>query len=417
MNAHILAIGTELTIGQAVDTNSAWLAQQLAAIGIHTTRHITVSDDLADITAAIRDSAQSADLILISGGLGPTPDDLTRDALAAAMDVELAFHAESFEQIAAYFRSRNRQMHERNRVQAMIPIGAAPIENTRGTAPGLRAKLARAQIFIMPGVPAEMKVMFTRDVLPAIRPNSVTAETITQRTLKSFGMSESEIGEKIADLMMRGRNPAVGTSAADLVISIRINAHGRTAEEARALAERDASAVRERLGSCIFGEDDDQLETAVARLLIEQRKTVSTAESCTGGMIAKRLTDISGSSAFFIQGFVTYANEAKARLIGVPEELIAAHGAVSHEVAGAMAEGCRRASNTDYALAVTGIAGPTGGSPEKPVGLVYVALATPDRTVARELRLGENLSRWEVRDRAAKGAMNLLRLALTRHAL
>lgn len=412
MNAHILAIGTELTIGQAVDTNSAWLAQQLAGIGIHTTRHVTVSDDLADITAAIRESAQAAELVLISGGLGPTPDDLTRDALAAAMGVELMFHAESFEQIAAYFRSRNRQMHEKNRVQAMIPTGASPIENTRGTAPGLRARLHRADVFVMPGVPAEMKVMFAQDVLPAIRARGGAGEVITQRMIKSFGMSESEIGERIADLMKRGRNPAVGTSAADLVITIRINSHGRTAEAAASLAERDAAAVRERLGSCIFGEGDDRLETAVARLLIEQRKTLSTAESCTGGMIAKRLTDISGSSAYFIQGFVTYANEAKIRLIGVTEGLIAAHGAVSREVAGAMAEGCRHASRTDYALAVTGIAGPTGGSPEKPVGLVYVALATPDRTIVRELRLGDNLTRREVRDRAAKGAMNLLRLEL-----
>lgn len=412
MNAHILAIGTELTIGQAVDTNSAWLAQQLAGIGIHTTRHVTISDDLADITTAIRESAQAAELVLITGGLGPTPDDLTRDALAAAMDVELMFHAESFEQIAAYFRSRNRQMHERNRVQAMIPTGASPIENTRGTAPGLRARLHGADVFVMPGVPAEMKVMFARDVLPAIRARGGAGEVITQRMIKSFGMSESEIGEKIADLMRRGRNPAVGTSAADLVITIRINSHGRTAEEAASLSELDAAAVRERLGSCIFGEGDDRLETAVARLLIEQRRTVSTAESCTGGMIAKRLTDVSGSSAYFIQGFVTYANEAKIRLIGVSEDLIATHGAVSSEVAGAMAEGCRRTSKTDYALAVTGIAGPAGGSPEKPVGLVYVALATPDRTIVRELRLGDNLTRWEVRDRAAKGAMNLLRLEL-----
>ncbi len=416
MNAHILAIGTELTLGQAVDTNSAWLAQQLAGIGIHTTRHVTVGDDLADITAEIRESAEAAELVLITGGLGPTPDDLTRDALAAAMGVELAFHAESFEQIAAYFRSRNRRMHERNRVQAMIPLGATPIENTRGTAPGLRARLGRANIFVMPGVPAEMKVMFERDLLPYLRERGGAVGVIVQRTLRSFGMAESEIGEKIADLMQRGRNPAVGTSAADLVITIRINADGPTAEAAKALAERDAAAVRERLGSYIFGEDDDRLETAVARLLIERRRTVSTAESCTGGLIAKRLTDIPGSSASFVQGFVTYANEAKTRLIGVPERLIAAHGAVSREVAGTMAEGCRRVSGTDYALAVTGIAGPTGGTPEKPVGLVYVALATPERTIVRELRVGENLSRWEIRDRAAKGAVNMLRLELVGQA-
>jgi len=412
MKAQILAIGTELAIGQAVDTNSAWLAQQLAAVGIHTARHVTVADDLADITDAIRDAAAKADFVLISGGLGPTADDLTRDAMAAAMGVELIFHPESFEQIGAYFASRRREMHERNRVQAMIPDGAMPIENPRGTAPGIRAKLHHAEIFIMPGVPSEMKAMFARDVLPAIRTMGGAGEVIVQRILRTFGMAESELGEKISDLMARGRNPAVGTSAADMIISVRINAHGKTAGEAAALAERDVARVRERIGTYVFGEGEDELQSAVARLLIEQGKTISTAESCTGGLVAKRLTDVSGSSAYFIQSFVTYSNEAKSRLLEIPADLIASHGAVSEPVAKAMAENCRRLSATDYALAVTGIAGPTGGTPEKPVGLVFVALATPARTIVRELRLGETITRAEVRDRSAKAVVNLLRLEL-----
>lgn len=412
MKAQILAIGTELAIGQAVDTNSAWLAQQLAAVGMHTSRHVTVADDLADITGAIRDAAANAELVLISGGLGPTADDLTRDALAAAMGVELVFHPESFEQIAAYFAARKREMHERNRVQAMIPAGATPIENPRGTAPGIRAKLGRADVFVMPGVPSEMKAMFARDVLPAIRTMSGAGEVIVQRILRTFGMAESELGEKIVDLMKRGRNPAVGTSAEDLIISVRINAHGKSTDDAAALAERDVAAVRERIGTFVFGEGEDELQSAVARLLIDQGKTISTAESCTGGLVAKRLTDVSGSSAYFIQSFVTYSNEAKSRLLEIPPELIASNGAVSEPVAKAMAENCRRLSATDYALAVTGIAGPTGGTPDKPVGLVFVALATAERTIVRELRLGETITREEVRDRSAKAAVNLLRLEL-----
>lgn len=412
MKAQILAIGTELAIGQAVDTNSAWLAQQLAAVGIHTARHVTVADDLADITEAIREAAGSAELVLISGGLGPTADDLTRDALAAAMGVELVFNPTCYEQIAAYFASRKREMHERNRVQAMIPAGATPIENPRGTAPGIRAKLGRAAVFVMPGVPSEMKAMFARDVLPAVGTMGGAGEVIVQRILRTFGMAESELGEKIVDLMKRGRNPAVGTSAADLIISVRINAHGKTADEAAALAERDVAAVRERIGTYVFGEGEDELQTAVARLLIEQGKTISTAESCTGGLVAKRLTDVSGSSAYFMQSFVTYSNEAKSRLLEIPAELIASHGAVSEAVAKAMAENCRRISGTDYALSVTGIAGPTGGTPDKPVGLVFVALAMAGRAVVRELRLGETITRAEVRDRSAKAAVNLLRLEL-----
>ena len=412
MKAQILAIGTELAIGQAVDTNSAWLAQQLAAAGVHTARHVTVADDLADITGAIREAAATAELVLISGGLGPTADDLTRDALAAALGVELVFNPTSYEQIEAYFAERKRAMHEKNRVQAMIPDGATPIENPRGTAPGIRATLGRAAIFVMPGVPSEMKAMFARDVLPAIGAMGGAGEVIVQRILRTFGMAESELGEKIVDLMKRGRNPAVGTSAADLIISVRINAHGRTADEAAALAERDVAAVRERIGTYVFGEGEDELQTAVARLLIEQGRAVSAVESCTGGLVAKRLTDVSGSSAYFMQSFVTYSNEAKSRLLEIPPELIASHGAVSEPVARAMAENCRRLSDTDYALSVTGIAGPTGGTPDKPVGLVFVALATAGRTVVRELRLGETITRAEVRDRSAKAAVNLLRLEL-----
>lgn len=420
MNAHILSIGTELTLGQSLDTNSPWLSQQLAAIGVACARHVTVGDELPDIIAALRQAASEADIVLITGGLGPTADDLTREALAAAMGVELIFRPDCLEKIAAYFQERKRQMHERNRVQAMIPDGATPIENTRGTAPGMRAKLGRAEIFVMPGVPAEMEVMFERDVLPALRAIVVSrggaGGIIVQRTLRTLGMSESELGEKIADLMARGRNPAVGTAAVDLIISIRINAQAGTADEAAALAERDAAEVRKRLGTYVFGDNDDRIETAVARLLIEKKKTVSTAESCTGGLVAKRLTDTSGSSAYFLQGFVTYSNDAKSRLLGVPRELIESHGAVSEPVARAMAEGCRHASGTDYAIGVTGIAGPTGATPDKPIGLVYVALASERETIVRELRLGETLSRWEVRDRSAKAVINLLRLELLKIA-
>lgn len=409
--AEIISIGAELAIGQTVDTNAAWLAQRVAALGIDCRRHVTVGDVQADIVEAIQAAARHADVVLITGGLGPTADDLTRFALADCLGCDLQFDAVSFAQIEDYFRRRNRPMHEANRIQAMIPRAATAIENSRGTAPGLAATLGRVQVFCMPGVPAEMKPMFDRHVEPRL-PRAGGGEVILQHVLHTFGMPESELGDRIADLMRRGRNPAVGTGAADLTISVRINARGRSAEEARARMDADAAEVRRRLGRVVFGEGGQSLADAAARLLIERRATVSTVESCTGGLLAKRLTDVPGSSAYFIQGLVTYSNEAKSRLAGVPPEIIAAHGSVSEPVARAMAENGRRLAGTDYTLAVTGIAGPTGGSPAKPVGLVYVALSGADDTTVRELHFGETLTRGEIRDRAAKVALNWLRLRL-----
>jgi nicotinamide-nucleotide amidase len=371
MIAEILSIGNELTIGQA---------------------------------------ANRADLLLVTGGLGPTPDDLTREALADAMGVELILHDASMRQIEAYFQARHRPMHTANRNQALCPRGATPLENTNGTAPGIRARMGRMEIYVMPGVPREMKTMFEQCVAPCLPPPG--ERTISQKTLKSFGMSESEVGQRIGDLMTRGRNPTVGTSAADLIISIRIHARGATPQEATTLAEADAAAVRERLGIAVFGAEDDELQDAVARLLIEQQKTIATAESCTGGLIVKRLTDVAGSSAYLMQALVTYSNESKSRLLDVPADLIRRHGAVSAEVARAMAVNARRIAATDYALSVTGIAGPTGATPDKPIGLVYVGLSDATDAVVKEMRFGDTLLRHEVRDRAVKSALNLLRLRL-----
>ena len=410
MKAQIISTGTELTIGQAVDTNSAWLSQQLAALGIECAGHMALPDDQAAITSAITIASREAEVVLVTGGLGPTPDDLTRFALADALGVEVRLDAASLAQIEEYFRRLRRPMAETNRLQAMFPIGATPIANTCGTAPGMRVRLNRAEVFVMPGVPNEMKVMFDRDIRSALAPGG--GAVILQHTLRTFGMPEAEIGDRLSDLMRRGRNPAVGTGAADLIIAIRINARGANEAEARRLLEADAAEVRARMGNAVFGEGDDTLADAVARLLISRHKTIATAESCTGGLIGVRLTDVPGSSAYFIQGFVTYANEAKQRLLGVPAEMIAAHGAVSAEVAEAMATGCRRLAGTDYALSATGIAGPTGGTAEKPVGLVYVGLAHESGTIVKELRVGPTMPRAAIRDRTAKIALNLLRLHL-----
>jgi len=411
MIAQLISIGNELTSGQTVDTNSAWLAQRLAEFGVTCVRHQTVADEREPVCHAIADAAARSDLVIITGGLGPTPDDLTRQALADALGVELVLHAPSLAHVERYFADRGRPMHDGNRVQAMVPVGAEALHNANGTAPGISARLQNARVYCLPGVPREMRAMFDAHERPAVE-HAAAGGAILIHVLRTMGMSESEVGHRLKDLMRRDRNPTVGTSAEELIISIRIVSSGASRDEAGAQLERDVEEVRRRLGHVVFGEGDDTLSTAVGRLLIERGLTVSTAESCTGGLIAKRLTDVSGSSAYFERGFITYANEAKRELLGVSEEDLRAHGAVSQRVARTMADGCRERSGADVAVSCTGIAGPTGGAAEKPIGLVFIGLALPEKTTVVRLLLGETLTRDQVRDRTAKCALNLLRLKL-----
>lgn len=411
MDAAILSIGNELTLGQTVDTNTAWLSQRLAELGIRVRLHGTVPDDIACIQAEIEHACGMAGVVLITGGLGPTADDLSRDALAAAMGVGLELDRLSLERIKAFFAARNRTMPEANTVQAMFPVGSRPIENTCGTAPGIAATHKGAEVFIMPGVPREMRVMYERDICPVLAARAGEG-VILATTIQCFGAGESDIGEAIRDLMRRDRNPTVGTTAQETIIGVRIHAHGRTRQEAAALLAADREEVRRRLGVLVFGENEATLQSAVARLLIECGLTVTTAESCTGGLLARRLTDTPGSSAYFLQGLVTYANESKVRLLNVPADLIRTRGAVSQEVAAVMASNARALAGSDYALSVTGIAGPTGGTSAKPVGLVYIGLADSAGANVTEHRLGETLTRNQVRDRTAKAALNRLRLRL-----
>jgi len=411
MQAMILSIGSELTTGQTLDTNAAWLSEQLAAIGVRTTMHVTIADERELIQAEMTRACELADVVMVTGGLGPTEDDLTRQALAAAMGVDLELREEFVEQIRAFFAARRLDMPEANLIQAMFPVGTEPIVNTCGTAPGIRVTLKGAMLFIMPGVPREMKVMFERDVASELT-SLANGAVLLKRVLWTYGAGESDIGERIRDLMQRGRNPTVGTTAHHTVIGVRIHSYGKTQQAARALLDEATRDVRQRLGNLVFGQDDDTLADAVARLLTKHKKTVSTAESCTGGLIAKSLTDVPGSSDYMLEGVVTYSNTAKVRLLHVPVELIERHGAVSVPVAEAMAKNGRRLSASDYALSVTGIAGPTGGTATKPIGLVYVGLADNRGCQVTERRFGTYLTREEIRDRTRKLALNCLRLRL-----
>lgn len=403
--ARILSIGTELTLGQTVDTNGAWLAQRLAECGLRCERHVTVPDEREHILAALAQNSGVCDVLVITGGLGPTDDDLTREALAEAAGDELVLDETSVGEIAAFFAARGREMPERNRVQARRPGSATAIPNACGTAPGIRMTLGETACFALPGVPFEMKAMFEAAVAPAVR---IAGEVLRFRRLHCLGLGESDVGERIRDLMQRGRNPEVGTTAALGIIGVRINAAGASLEEADRLLDATEAEVRSRLGAYVFGRDEETLATAVGVALTGAGATVAIAESCTGGLIAKELTDVPGSSSYVAGGIVAYANAAKERLLGVPAAVLSKHGAVSDAVAGAMAEGVRSRFGVSYGLSVTGVAGPGGGTSEKPVGLVYIGLSDARGTEVRECRFGDS-PREVIRARTAHVALAWLR--------
>jgi nicotinamide-nucleotide amidase len=416
MNAVILSIGDELVLGQTVDTNSAWLSREIAAIGVRPVRHITVSDDQASIEQGIRDAIIMAPILLISGGLGPTEDDLTRQALAAVMNAPLEMNDAALKNVRRFFRLIKRDMPERNAIQAMLPRGSAMIENTCGTAPGIKARLGDCEVFIMPGVPKEMKAMYTLSIAPLLR-ELTGGGVVLSKMLHTFGVGESVIAEKLAvhNLMARDRNPSVGTTVSGGVVSLRINAYFNSRERAEKELAETERLCREALGDLVYGVDDESLQEAVieligCRLPNAPELFVATAESCTGGLLAKYLTDVPGCSKSFKFGWVTYANEAKTQELGVPESVLKEHGAVSEQTVRAMAEGARRQSRATYALAISGIAGPDGGTPTKPVGTVCIALASDTGTDARTSIFPGD--REMIRDRSAKMALTMLRFAL-----
>ena len=407
MHAVIIAVGDELISGATVDTNSAYLSAQLEEFGIAAARHVTVGDDAGAIAGAISAAAREAPLVLVTGGLGPTLDDMTRAGLAEAMGVALVEDVHQLERITAFFAGRGREMKPSNRTQALVPAGAEAIDNDCGTAPGVAARLGEADVFVLPGPPHEAKAMFESQIAPRLTARRV----LLRKTIHTFGAGESDVGEMLADLMARGSGPDVGTTVKAGVITIRISATGASAADARAAIDETAAIVRERMAALVFGEDDDTLPAVVGRELARAGQTLALAESCTGGMIGEMITAVSGASDYFLGGVVSYANAAKADLLGVPADLIESCGAVSEPVAAAMAEGARAKFGADWALAVTGIAGPTGGTDDKPVGLVYIALASAAETVVhRHVFSG---SRDIVRRRAAMTALNHLRLALS----
>ena len=409
MKAEIVSIGEEVVLGSIADTNAAWLAQRLTESGYAVARHTAVGDQRADILDALRDATERSDAVVVTGGIGPTLDDITREVLAELAGVGLVESPEARRHVESFFERIGRPMAATNLRQALLPEGADLVPNPRGTAVGVRLRVNGAEVFSLPGVPIEMKLMYEASLRPALEGGEQRA--IALRRLRLFGVGESTVAERLGDLMRRGANPEIGTQVERGVIGIRVLARSATREEAERLAEAAAGEVVRRVGEdLVFGRDDERIEDVVVRELERTGLTLATAESCTGGYLAGRLTDVPGVSRFFLEGAVTYSNASKTSRLGVPEALIARKGAVSPEVAEAMAAGMRERSGADLAIALTGIAGPGGGTDAKPVGLVHIALADACGVEVEAFRFAGR--REEVKDRSAKTALNLARLRL-----
>jgi nicotinamide-nucleotide amidase len=380
VRAEILTIGDELLRGEIVDSNKSLLSDRLLRLDVETHYHASVRDDPEDMADALRRAAARSDVVLVSGGLGPTRDDLTSEVIARTFGRELVLDEASLDRIRRFFARIGREMTENNAKQALFPEGAEVLPNPIGTAPGFALTEGRATLFCMPGVPSELTRMVDEQVLPRIEARLGSGGRVVRAALlRTFGMGESSLDDALKDVAAGG----------DVSLGFRTNfpdnllrpvACAASAEQAEAALARVCDSIRERLGPLIYAEGDETLEAVVVRLLRERGRSIAVAESCTGGLVAQRITGVPGASEAFLGGVVAYANAAKQALLGVPDALLAEHGAVSEPVARAMAEGVRERFGADLAVATTGISGPGGGTPSKPTGLVFLALADAAHT-------------------------------------
>jgi competence/damage-inducible protein CinA-like protein len=404
MTAAILCIGTELTRGELVDTNSAWLAEALTALGFEVAALDCTDDDPERIQQALCRLGAAHEVLMCTGGLGPTTDDLTTECVAAVLGVPLERDPTSLEAIRARIERFGRTMASSNAKQADFPAGARILPNREGTAPGFSVRIDRALSFFMPGVPREMKAMFDAEVVSELRP--LVAAELHQVRLKTFGMAESAVNDRLAGIEAE-HGVVIGYRAHFPEIEVKLLARDRDLAKAEARARAAAVEVRARLGDVVYAEGEVTLPEVVGRLLLEKKLMLGVAESCTGGLLSELITARSGASAFYNGAVVSYSNDVKQRLLGVSAELLERHGAVSAEVARAMAEGARKALRADITAAITGVAGPNGGTPEKPVGLVHYAVATEHGSFERKLMFPSG--RQQIQMVSAFRALSLLR--------
>ncbi|MCI5928143.1 MAG: competence/damage-inducible protein A [Pseudoflavonifractor capillosus] len=409
--AELIAVGTELLLGNIANTDAQMLSKGLSALGINVYYHTVVGDNPQRLKAAVEVAKSRADIIITTGGLGPTCDDLTKNVLAECFGKKLVYDEESAERIRDYFQRLHPggTMTENNLQQAYLPEGCTIFSNDWGTAPGCAFEADGVRVIMLPGPPNECTPMFEHRAVPYLQ--ALADGVIASRTLKIFGMGESAVEAKLRDRMNALTNPTLAPYAKTGEVELRITAKAATVEEARALIVPVEKEVRDIFGPLVYGADVASMEEVVLGLLKEKGLTMGTAESCTGGLVAKRLTDLSGASAVFKGGVVSYTNEVKAGVLGVPQEMLDEFGAVSAQVAQAMAQGARKVLGCDLAVSLTGVAGPNPDDRNNPVGLIYVALDTPEGTRVRELHLINGRAR--IRTVAATNAFDMVRRYLT----
>lgn len=393
MKAEIITIGTEILIGQIVDTNAAWIGEQFNLNGIEVYQITTVHDDHDQIMDVLSKAVKAVDLVIITGGLGPTNDDITRTTLCEFFDTKLVFHESTFERIKKRFKNRNISINKQNCEQAMIPEDCIVLPNNAGSAPGMLFEKDETIIVSVPGVPFEMKCLVSEEILPRLRESGKT-KAIFHKTVLTQGIPESMLAEKLESWENNlPSNIKLAYLPNPMAVRLRLSAMGENQAEIEKQVEDEIIKLLEIIPEAIFGYDNDQMAEIIGRFLIKNGKTLAVAESCTGGNISHLITSVAGSSAYFKGAVTAYSNEIKQQLLGVSEQSLIDYGAVSKEVAQEMAEGAKKALGSDFAISTTGIAGPTGGTDEKPVGTVWIAVSGEEKTIAKKFIFGSNRER------------------------
>lgn len=402
----IISVGTEILLGDILNTDAQYLSIELARLGISVIHQSTVGDNRERLLAQLDEAAKRSDIIILSGGLGPTPDDLTKEVCCEFFDKEMYLHEPTVEKIKSYFSSKGMEMAQSNLKQAMLPKDCVIFPNDNGTAPGMAIEKDGVHILVLPGPPRELKPMFKNCALPYLR--QFSDRIIVSHNIRTFGIGESAMAEKVNDLF-DSENPTVAPYAKDGEALLRVTAMAESEADAEKLCEPVINEIKVRLDGYVYGIDYTGIEQVVVKMLRENKLKVATAESCTGGLVAKRITDVPGASEVFDCGIISYANEIKQSVLGVSENDLEKYGAVSEPVARQMAQGALKISGADIAVSVTGIAGPDSDSTNKPVGLVYIGLADKDNTWVKEIRTSRK-DRSYNRFVSASNALNMIRL-------
>ncbi|MBC8630378.1 competence/damage-inducible protein A [[Eubacterium] tenue] len=408
MKAEIITVGTEILLGDIVNTNSQFLAKELASIGVEVYYQETVGDNETRLLNLLEEAFKRSDIVITTGGLGPTNDDITKEIAAKYFNQELVFYSDLWENIKSYFEKLGLKPTENNKKQAYFPKDCIILDNPNGTAPGVILKKENKMIILLPGPPKEMIPMFNNSVKSYLQ--SLTDYKLVSKTLRFIGIGESELEEKLIDIINSQSNPTIAPYAKENEVTLRITAKSKDDEKANDLIKSIEEKIKDRVGKYIYGYDDTTLEETVAKLLVKNNMTIAVSESCTGGMVSSKLIDYPGISQSFIEGCVTYSNEAKMNRLGVKKETLDKYGAVSSETAIEMAVGIAKNLNTNIGLSTTGVAGPGGGTDEKPVGLVYIGIYINGDVKVKKCNFSG--SRDKIRSRATNEALNLLRLEL-----